>query len=223
VLVATSLAAFQSASAARTANARFLVTVRASITKQWSYTSARTSEACRVAVRGSGTRKISLRSRDVSVVTARWTGGRSRVRFSGALRPLGVTVRQSGTKTTKTSGADCEESVERATCAPLTRAFQGPGAQLVSGRVHRLSFRRMKNLVPDEFFNDCPGEPGSVRAVVAGLAFADAKFSERELFNRAIGGLTIEGEAEGSTTLLNGSAKIEHRVRWTLTLRRLGG
>jgi hypothetical protein len=81
----------------------------------------------------------------------------------------------------------------------------------------------MKKLVPAAFVNDCPGEPGSVRAVNAGLAFADATFSERELFNRRVGGLTLEGDAEGTTTLLSGSARIAHRVHWTLTLRRLGG
>ena len=214
---------FESASAAPTLSARFLVSVRATITKQWTYTTSRASEGCRVQVRGSGTRTISLRTRDVSVVAARWSGGRSHVTFSGGIGPLGVTVRQLGTKRTTTSGpAGCEDSV-RTSCTPVTRAFRGPRAQLASERAHRLSFRRMKNFVPDAFFNDCPGEPAAMRRITAGLPFADAGFSERELFDRSIGGITLDGDAEGTTTLVNGSGRVVHRVHWALTLRRIGG
>jgi hypothetical protein len=81
----------------------------------------------------------------------------------------------------------------------------------------------MGRLVPDVFFNGCPGEPRPVRAVVAGLALADTSFSERDLFDRSVGGFTLAGTADATTTLLNGSGRILHRVRWTLTLRRVGG
>src|SRR5215212_3192830 len=102
VLLLTVVVAFESASAAPTSTARFLVSVRATIAKQWTYTTSRTSEGCRVRVSGTGTRTISLRSRAVAIVAARWRGGRSHVRFSGGVGPLGVTVRQLGTKRTTT-------------------------------------------------------------------------------------------------------------------------
>jgi hypothetical protein len=224
VLVLTVFVAFESASAAPTSTARFLVSVRATLKKQWTYTTSRTSEGCRVRVSGTGTRTISLRSRDVSLVAVRWSGGRSHVRFSGGVGPLGVTVRQLGTKRTTTSGpAGCDDSVRSSSCTPVTRTFQGPRARLASGRAHRLSFRRMKNFVPDAFFNDCPGEPAAIRRINAGLAFADAGFSERELFDRNVGGITLDGDAEGTTTLVSGSGRVAHRVHWALTLRRVGG
>lgn len=222
LLSAVTLALLEPAMAARSSSARFLVSLRATITKQWSYTSSGRSEGCRTNVTGSGMRTIVLRSHDVSVVTVRWAGGRSRVRFAGAVGSLAERIRQTGSKTTRTSGSGCDDSVSRATCAPLTRTFRGRRAQLVSARRHKLTFRRMRGLVPADFVNDCPGEPARVRAVVAGLAFADATFSEREFFDRRVGGLTLQGTAEATTTLLNRSARIVHHVRWTLTLRRLG-
>jgi hypothetical protein len=224
VLLAACLAAGAPAAAARTSTARFLVSVRATVTKEWSYRAAQVAAGCRTRVTGSGTRTITFRSRDVSVVTARWAGGRARVRFSGSASALGGSIRQTGRKTTTTSGpAGCDEGTRRASCTPVSRGFSDRSAQLVSGRLHKVSFRRMSGFVPDAFFGDCPGEPAPVRAVGAGLALADAGVDERDLFDRSVGGLTLEGTADVTTTLLNRSAKIVQHVRWTLTLRRLGG
>jgi hypothetical protein len=224
LLSATALAALQSAAAAETSTARFLVSVRGTVTKQWSYTTSRSSAGCGTRVTGNGMRTITLRSREGSVVTVRWSGGRSRVTFSGSAGSLAGLIRQTGTKVTQSSGpTGCEQGTRRASCDPITRTFKGQRAQLASGRAHKLGFRRMKGFVPDVFFNDCPGEPAAVRSLAAGLNLADGSFSERSLFDRSIGGLTLQGTAEATTTLLDRSATIVQRIRWTLTLRRLGG
>jgi hypothetical protein len=223
VLSALTLALLEPAAGAGSSRARFLVSLRATITKQWSYTSSQRSGGCRIEVTGSGKRTISLRSRDVATVSARWNGGVSRVAFSGAVTALSESVRQSGTKVVRTTGGtECDEGVSRKTCAPMARTLSNRRARLVSTRPHKVGFRRMAGLVPDVFFNDCPGEPARVRAVAAGLALADASLSERDLFDRSVGGMTVEGTADASATLLNRSARIVHHVRWTLTLRRLG-
>jgi hypothetical protein len=224
VLVTAGLAAAQAAGAGETSTARFLVSVRATVTKHWTYTSTQSSAGCRLTTNGEGARRISFRSKDVSVVTARWTGGRSRVRFSGSAGSLGGSIHQTGTtRTTSTGPAGCAVGPRRTTCTPITRTFHNRAAALVSGRLHKLSFRRMSGFVPDDFFTDCPGEPAAVRSVAGGLSLANGSFDERDLFNRSVGGLTLEGSADATTTLLNGSATIVHHVRWTLTLRRVGG
>ena len=194
------------------------------MTKQWSYTSTQTTAGCRTRVDGTGTRTITFRSRDASVVTARWSGGRSRVRFLGSAASLGGTIRQTGTKTTRQSGpAGCDQATRRTVCTPVTAGFSNQRAQLVSGRFHKVGFRRMAGFVPETFFGDCPGEPSSVRSIGSGLALADANLNERELFNRTVGGISFQGEADARTTLLNRSANVRERVRWSVTLRRLGG
>jgi hypothetical protein len=223
VPLAACLAAAAPVVASSSETDRFLVSVRATVTKQWRYTSLQTSSGCRTRVDGKGTRKITLRSRDVSTITARRAGGRSRVRFSGNVGPLGQTIRQTGSKTTtKTGPAACEQGTERTVCSPLTRTFSAASAQLVSRRLHKVGFRRTRALVPEAFFGDCPGEPASVRSVGSGLALADAGLNEHDLFDRSVGGLTLSGEADATTVLLNRTATIVEHVRWTLMLRRLG-
>jgi hypothetical protein len=223
VPLAACLSAAVPALAAKSSTARFLVSVRATVTKDWDYTMTRTSAGCRARIDGKGTRTITFRSRDVSVVTARWAGGRSRVRFSGSVGSLGGSIRQTGKKTTKQSGsAGCEQGTRHAVCTPVSRTFAGQRAQLVSGRLHKLGFRRLRGFVPDAFFGDCPGEPASVRSIGSGLSLADATLDERDLFNRSVGGLTLQGSADSTTTLLNRSATVTEHVRFTVTLRRLG-
>jgi hypothetical protein len=216
--------AAQAAGARQTSSAQFLVSLRATVTKQWTYTATRRpSSDCRERIAGRGERTVSLRSRDVSVVIARWAGGRARVKFAGNVGSLGATVVQRGTKTTRSSGgAECTQGTDRRSCPALSRRVVDLHGRLVSGRLHKLSFGRIRGVVPPIFFNDCPGEPVAVRSVSAGLGLADASFSERDLFDRNVGGLTLQGTADADTTLLNGSASIVQRVHWTLTLRRLG-
>jgi hypothetical protein len=224
VLLSAALAAAAASVAAESSTAQFLVSVRATVTKQWNYTRTQKNAGCQARTDGRGTRTISFRSGDVSVVTARWAGGRSRVRFSGNAGSLRGSIRETGTKSTKQSGpGSCEQGTSRSVCTPVSQTFSGRSAQLVSGRLHKVGFRRMKALVPDAFFGDCPGEPASVRSLGSGLALADANLSERDLFDRSVGGLTLQGAADATTTLLNRSATVVEHVRWTVTLRRLGG
>jgi hypothetical protein len=85
-----------------------------------------------------------------------------------------------------------------------------------------VSFRAATGFVPDEFFNTCPGEPTAVRGIAGGLDLAGAKLSEADLFDRTVGGMTVQGSSEVTTQTLNGSAKVVQSVDWRLTLRRLG-
>jgi hypothetical protein len=222
-VVIAALVALQAAAASQTSRASFLVSLTGSVSKQWTYTAtSQTLEGCTVRTTGAGTRTISFRSSDNSVVRASRTGN-GLVRFSGAVRSLNETVRQSGTKTTRaTAGAGCDKTAHRLVCKRLTRSFSDRALQLVSRRSHHVSFRAATGLVPDEFFNTCPGEPTAVRGIAGGLDLAGAKLSEADLFDRTVGGMTVQGSSEVTTQALNGSAKVVQSVDWRLTLRRLG-
>jgi hypothetical protein len=119
-------------------------------------------------------------------------------------------------------GAGCDQGTRDLSCDRVSRSVSNLRAQLVSGRLHKVGFRRMKGVVPAAFFGSCPGEPTAVRSIGGGLALADASLNERDLFDRDVGGLTLHGEADATTTLLNRSATVVEHVRWTVTLRRLG-
>jgi hypothetical protein len=214
--------ALQAAAAAETSTVRLLVTVRASVTKQWTYTRVTRSDGCTSTVKGGGTRAIAIRSSDASIMTASWPRTSARVTFSAPVRLLAGTVNQSGTKTTRIGGSGCDTGTHKITCLRVRRSFRNQTVQLVSRRAHRLGFRRMTGLVSDAFFNRCPGEPSAVRALSGGIELADATFSERDLFDRTTAGVTLQGSADVTTKLLKSPGNVIQRVRWTLTLRRLG-
>jgi len=215
-VVIAALLALQAAAASQTSRASFLVSLSGTVTKQWTYTAtAQTPEGCTV--------RTTFRSSDNSVVrTSR--NGKSLVRFSGYVRALRETIQQSGTKTTKatTEKSPCDTTPHRLVCRLMTRSRSNRALQLVSRRAHHVTFKPATGLVPSEFFNTCPGEPTAVRGIAGGLDLAAAKLSEADLFERAVGGMTLQGSSEVTTQALNGSAKVVQRVEWRLTLRRLG-
>lgn len=214
--------ALPAAVAADTTTARFLVTVRGTVTKQWSYRVQTRSGDCTRTVSGSGTRTIRVRSADASVVAGSWPGPRAPATFDGAVRLAGA-IRQSGSKTTRDGGpAGCPQDERHPDCGLLTRTFQNRSMRLVSGRPRRLGFRRIPGLVPDVFYNGCPGEPSAVRRLAGGINLADAAYSEKELFDRSTAGVTLRGSTDVTTKLFSPPGSVLQRARWTLTLRRLG-
>ena len=216
--------ALQAAAAADTSSGRFLVTLRANVTKQWTYATSTKTAGCTTRVSGSGTRTISFRSSDASIITGTWSGARARAAFSPPVRLLGGSITQSGRKTTRVTGpSTCSPATHRLKCARITRSFQNRNVQLVSRRAHRLGFRRMKGLVPSDFFNSCPGEPSAVRQIAGGIELADSTYSERTLFDPSTAGVTLQGRADVTTKLLNVTGAVIERVSWNLTFRRLGG
>jgi len=215
--------ALQAAAASQTSRASFLVSLTGSVSKQWNYSAtSQTLEGCTVKTSGAGKRTIAFRSADNSVVRA-GRSGKGRVKFSGDVGSLGETIRQSGTKTTRaTAGAGCDTALHRLVCKRITRSVPNRVLRLVSRRPHRIGFKAAKSPVPAEFFNTCPGEPTAVRGIAGGLDLAAATMSEADLFDRSVGGMTLQGSSEVTTQTLSGSAKVVQRVNWRLTLRRLG-
>jgi hypothetical protein len=192
------------------------------VTKKWSYTTTTTSAGCTTKTSGAGTRTISLRTSE-AIVNGRWAGGSARARFVNPVRGLSGSATQTGTKTTKTTGSGCTAGGRHFNCARKYGTYQNRSAQLVSGRVHHLGFRRMRRLVPDSFFNSCPGEPTAIRAVGGNLDLADVKYSERDLFAHTTAALTLRASADVTTTNLPASGTVVQHVRWTVIFRRLGG
>jgi hypothetical protein len=223
VALAGGLAVLQTAAAAdtRAPTRRFIVTVRATITKEWTYTTPATVNGCASQIVGSGRRILTLRSDGASTVTASWAGGKSRARFSGRVSLAGTLV-QTGTKTIRTpAGNGCDGDVHSSSCTPVRRTFADHRIGLVSRRRHRLGFTRLTGVVPRSVYTTCPGEPAGVRALSSGLEAADTSYSERELFDRATAGLTLEGDADVSTKLLGSPGNVVQHVRWTLLFRRV--
>jgi hypothetical protein len=221
-VVILALVALQAAAGSQTSRATFLVSLNGSVSKRWTYeTSAKTLEGCTMKTSGTGTRRISYRSADNSVVRASRSGS-GLAKFSGAVRALGETVQQSGTKTTRETGNGCDATPHRLVCKRVSRSLHGRTLGLVSHRAHRVTFKPAKGIVPPEFFNSCPGEPTAVRGISGALDLAAAQISEADLFDRGVGGMTVEGSSEVTTQTLNGSAKVVQNVNWRLTLRRLG-
>ncbi len=207
----------------RTEATRFLVTVRGTVTKQWSYTASKVETDCATRIEGHGSRTIALRSSDVSVVSASWGGGKARARFSGSIRLAG-TIKQAGTQRITTSGtAGCDKGTRRVACPRITRSFRAKTVRLVSRRVHRLGLRRVAGLVPSDVYTSCPGEPTAVRASGSGIELASAAYSERDFFARTTAGVTLQGSADITTKLLGSPGNVVQHVRWTLVLRRAGG
>jgi hypothetical protein len=222
--LAVAATALQAAAAARTSSGQFLVTLHATLTKQWTYATSTKAAGCTSLVAGSGMRTISLRSSDASVIIGSWPGGRARASFSQTIRSLTGSITQSGTKTTRTTGAaPCSQETHRLQCARITRSLQNRSVQVVSRHVHRLGFRRIQGLVPSDFFGSCPGEPSAVRAIAGGIELADSTYSERDLFDPKTAAVTQQGSADVTSNFLNGTGTVLERVRWTLILRRLGG
>jgi hypothetical protein len=82
----------------------------------------------------------------------------------------------------------------------------------------------MTGLVPRAFFIPaCPGEPREVRSIAGGLELASASFNETDLFDRNVGGITVQGSSDVTTETLTVPATVVQHVGWRLSLRRLGG
>lgn len=216
--------ALEAASAAdsQSSAARFAATFRGSVVKQWTYTSSSTVNGCKTRVNVSGTRKITVRSSDVSLLVGAWSGGKARARFFGKI-VLGGSVQQTGTKSsTVTAGAGCELGTHRQACTRVARSVSNQKTGLISRRRHRLGLLPIYTLVSHDFITPCPGEPPAIQAIAGGLDIAGAGYQEAELFARSTAGETLQGSADVSTNLLNGSGSVVQHVHWTLTLRRVG-
>ena len=79
-----------------------------------------------------------------------------------------------------------------------------------------LGFRRMRGVVPDSFFNSCPGEPTAVRAVAGNIDLADVKYSESALFSHMTAALTLRASADVTTTNLPASGTVVQHARWAV-------
>ena len=207
----------------QSASAHFLVSAHATVVKTWTYSTSATVAGCRSRVSGSGSRTISFRSSDLSPVSVSWAGGDVRARFAGAI-PIVGTLIQTGTKTTRVSGASsCDAGTHRVTCRRLRSSISGREVRVVSRRAHRMSLTPLRGVVPAAFYGDCPGEPRPIRRMSNGLEIADTRYSEPDLLSGSTGGFGVEGGADVTTRLFSPPGKVVQRIRWTLLFRRVGG
>ena len=204
------------AGSGREADVRLALTLTASISKSWTYSSTRTEENCRVRTRGSGERTITLRSHRPTIVTARGVGSRIVFRPS-AVRFLGGVVTEGGSKT---EYASCDGKITAFDCVRFRREFAGKAARFSSPRSGVLRFAPLVGL-PRANQPTCPGEPANVRKEEPGLRSAPGRLREEILldprFKRFVstGNLTRTRRFGGTSV-----ATVRQRVHWALTFAR---
>jgi hypothetical protein len=224
IVLAAAFTALPAALAAgtRVDASRFIVSVRATVTQQWTYTTSTKSAGCTSRISAAGTRTFSLRSSDVSPIAMRWSGGASRARFGGRIAVAG-SIAQSGTKTTRVTGTSgCDVGTHRLTCRRLRAAIAGRNLGILSRRRHRMSLTALRAVVPQSFYTDCPGEPAPFRRLSNGLEVADAGYSERALATPSTGGLNVQGGATVTTEFFSPPGRVVQKINFTLLFRRVG-
>jgi hypothetical protein len=200
---------------------RFRVTGQGKVTKTWSYSTSTTADGCTTHVTAHGSRTIALRTPRAARLTASSARAGKRVRFAGKL-PLAGAVTQTGTRTTRQTGAaGCDKAARTVTCSRLRAKVGGRSIRLVSRRAHRVGSTRLRGLVPRRFLSaGCPGEPAEVRGLADVVEIPDASFRERDLFDRGVVELTLRAHTDATTELSEPEGTVDQRVRWTLRLRR---
>jgi hypothetical protein len=221
VLLALITVATAAIAAGATPPPRFLVTGQGKVTKTWWYATSTTADGCTTWVTGHGSRTIALRTPLAGRLTASWASVGKRVRFAGKL-PLAGAVTETGTRTTRQTGAaGCDRAARTVTCPRMRATVGGRSIGLVSRRAHRVGSTRLRGVVPGRFlFARCPGEPAEVRGFADVVEIPDASFRERDVFDRGVVELTLRAHTDATTELSEPEGTVDQRVRWTLRLRR---
>ena len=198
------------ADAARPAQARFDVTLSATITKDWNTTVETTEEGCTVVRRSIGHRTVTLRStRPTHMVVSLRSGKAS---FSpSAIRFVTAKVVQSGENSTRKE--PCGSGTVHERCHKAMSRVEGRSFRFFRSRRNTISFRPAT--LPGARTR-CPNESAAVRAVKPGLRDAGGRIAEvalaRGVGQTAFASSVVATDLEGAET-----GQVVERVRWSLT------
>jgi hypothetical protein len=216
--------AFSGAAAGSTRDASagtvFRVTLKATMTKDWSYVAEDEQNGCPATTRVQGRRVFTLRSSRPTPVRVTFSRGRA-VYSPAYVRLVGVQASQSGSVTTDVAQPpSCAvRSVRRTTCPRLRRTAGGFALRFLRSRRNEISFTRTRTLTL--FPTTCPLETASVRAERPSLDLAEGEISEDGLRDRGIRSQTATGSAVETTDFEgDGDGKVVVRVAWQLTFAR---
>ena len=194
----------------------FLVTLKASVIKDWDTVTVASVTGCQTSQRSVGRRTVRLRSARPTTVFV--TLNRGRVSYPHAIvRYVRVQLSQTGSQTA-TFQAPCKERTLRSPCMRARRAVSGARFGFFRSARNELSFRAAP--LP-EFAKACPAESSSVRGIRPSLRDAQGELSEAALMNpaipsqTAIGSVDVETDLDGRET-----GRVIERVSWELTFTR---
>ncbi len=199
--------------------ARFAVTLTAELTKGWATTTVTSNGRCLTQTSANGFRRVAIRSRGPSLITAIPLAGSRRVAFAGRLARLTVRIDQSGSRLQELSGpSPCPTGMRQADCVRPSTTIRNRVARIYSPRRRVVLFRRAPSYISSRFRLSCPGEASAVRAIETNLADAVGSILERDFFE---GRPTVILTAlrEETTDLDNGT--VNTHIRWKLVFRRL--
>jgi hypothetical protein len=211
------------AHAAQSSDARFKVTLTATLTKQWTFTRVDEAAGCTRTTRGAGRWHATVATRRAATVRAIAAGG-GKVRFSGAvLRSLAGTASQSGSFTTKSTGdPSCERVARSVRCARERRSFRGASTSFASPRRSVLRLGRLRGDGGLRFQSRCLDVPLDIREVRTDLPLAPGPLDAADVFARNVPRWFVTGDTEQVTTIEGDvTGRVTERVRWTLNFKRI--
>jgi hypothetical protein len=213
------------AHAAQPSQARFKVTLTATLTKSWTFTRVEDSEPeCTRTTRGVGRWEARVSTRRAGRARATAASG-GRVRFSGALlRTIFGTAKLSGTMTFAARGdPPCERVTRSVRCTVQRRSFRNAYAVFGSPRRGVLRVGPLRGAGAfRSFAGQCPEEPPDIRSIRTDLRLANGPLSTADVFARDVPRFFVSGNSQQVTTLtgaLNG--RVTEQVRWTLNFTRI--
>jgi hypothetical protein len=225
VLGCVLLMGWGAAGAATAQRAAFTVTLKGTLTKDWTLTRTVAEGECDKVTTSKGHWQLGLATRKSSRVVLLGPSGPGRpLRItSGVVRSIAGTASQTGSSRLVTRGPRCVSSTQTRNCGSQRRSFRNGTVRLTSPARSVGRFTRLQGAAAARSFPaTCPEEPAEIRSIRTELTLADAPLDAADAFNRTVPRFFISGDTTQETTLegeYNGT--VTERVRWTLTFTRL--
>jgi hypothetical protein len=199
----------------------FRVTLKATMTKDWSYVDEGELDGCPITTRVQGRRVVTLRSSRPTAVRVTFVGARA-VYSPAYVRFLLVQASQSGVVSTdRALPPTCTmREARRTNCPRLRLSSRDAAVRFFRSRRNEISFARTREFAT--FPTTCPLQTASVRAerlsldLVEGGDISEAEFRDPRIrFQTATGSAVETTDFEG-----DGDGKVVVRVNWQLTFVR---
>lgn len=199
----------------------FRVTLKATMTKDWSYVDEAELDGCPITTRVQGRRVVTLRSSRPTPVRVTFVGARA-VYSPAYVRFLLVQASQSGVVSTdRALPPTCTmHEARRTNCPRLRLSSRDAAVRFFRSRRNEISFARTREFAT--FPTTCPLQTASVRAERLSLDLVEGgEISEAEFRDPRIRFQTVTGSAVETTDFEgDGDGKVVVRVNWQLTFVR---
>jgi hypothetical protein len=199
----------------------FRVTLKATLTKDWSYVDEGELDGCPITTHVQGRRVVTLRSSRPTPVRITFVGGRAAY-SRGYVRFILVQASQSGVVTTNRAlPPTCTvREARRVNCTRLRLSSRDAAVRFFRSRRNEISFARTREFAT--FPTTCPLQTASVRAERPSLDLTEGDISEAEFRDPKFRFQTATGSAVETTDFEgDGDGKVVVRVSWQLMFVRM--